>query len=272
MSTSCYINHKPADSITSGDRGLAYGDGLFETIMIRAGQLGHWRLHWQRLQSGCHRLSIPLPDEGKILNDIEALRSVESADCIVKLIVTRGVGQRGYRSDMAVPPTVIISRHATPEFPVHYTQQGVAARFCDYRLPRNPHLAGLKHLNRLDQVLARQEWADEFQEGIMLDAQGEVIEGVMSNIFCLQGSALLTPVLDQAGVAGVMRARVMQSALSLGLSVREARLKPDDLIAADAVFLTNSVIGLWPIRQLAGKVWMPHPTVAQLLQQLELDT
>lgn len=261
------INGVPSDQLATTDRGLQYGDGLFETIAVRHGEPQLWDLHMTRLQQGCKALCLPMVDI-QLLN-AEAQRVCRHAtNAVLKIILTRGSGGRGYQVQEAVEPTRILSVHPCPDYPEEYSKQGIRVRFCNLRLARQPALAGIKHLNRLEQVLARQEWQDpDIVEGLLRDSHDEVIEGVMSNLFMVRAGKLFTPDLTHCGVAGVMRERVMRLAESLGLMVHIQALVEQDLYGADELFVTNSLIGIWPVRQLEQRPFPVGP-VTQQLQQL----
>ncbi len=264
-SIAAMVNGELAATISLADRGLQYGDGLFETIRVVAGQRQFWDLHIDRLRRGCDALGIPMPAPD--LLDAESRQLLASADCrdaVLKMIITRGSAGRGYAAASESTPTRIYSVHPLPDYPDHCYSSGVAARFCTTRLAPQPRLAGIKHLNRLEQVLARQEWRDEVAEGIMLDDRGDVIEGVMSNIFALVDGVLRTPRLDRCGVAGVMRERILGLDGRLGCPVEIRQMTKEELLAAEAVFVTNSVIGVWQLGCLEDRHWQPHPLAVRL--------
>ena len=239
------VNGIPQTHIEIGDRGFQYGDGLFETLTVHDGKAVFLQQHLDRLTTGCQRLHIPAPDLDALRAEINQLcQSVKSA--VLKIIVTRGSGGRGYRQPDDIQTTRVLSLHPFPNYPDSYAQQGITARFCTTRLGLSPTLAGLKHLNRLEQVLARAEWNDEkIQEGIMLDINNQVIEGTMSNLFYSKNNQLYTAELTQSGIAGIIRGMIMNHE-----SVIEHRFDSAELFTADELFVCNSVIGLWPIRQL----------------------
>ena len=226
------------------DRGLAYGDGLFETIALRDGQLLCWSAHMARLQRGCALLGIIVPDLAQLLQEARHLAG-ERAQGVVKILLTRGSGGRGYRPSAQPQTRRIVSLHEWPAELDTDPSVPVATWVCKQRLGHQPQLAGIKHLNRLEQVLASAEWpsADYF-EGLMLDFNEHLIEGIRSNLFVLKGADLLTPDLSLAGIAGVVREAVMAVAPAQGLTVRLASLDVEQLATADEVFLCNSVMGL----------------------------
>ena len=260
------INGQPGDSISASDRGLAYGDGIYRTLEARHGTPLLWHWQWQRLAADCAALRLQCPDEALLLQEIAAV-AAGSERAVVKIVLTRGVGQRGYAMPAECTPTRIVSASTWGGYPPERAQQGIFVRWCDTRLAIQPRLAGIKHLNRLENVLARSEWADPaIAEGLMLDMAGTVVEGTMSNLFIVQDGALITPPLDRCGVSGAMRASVIDTAANLGLTVREARLSPDAVLAADEAFVCNSLAGIWPLRQLAARQWHDWPLTRRLQQ------
>ena len=177
------VNGECREHIEISDRGFQYGDGLFETIKVINGQPVFLDRHIERLDTGCRRLYIPFP--GAELLTLEAQKLCQySNKAVLKLILTRGSGGRGYRQPEVIQTTRVLSLHPFPDYPDSYNEQGITARFCNTCLGLNPALAGIKHLNRLEQILARAEWADsDIQEGIMMDMDEHVIEGTMTNLF-----------------------------------------------------------------------------------------
>ncbi|SCK19601.1 aminodeoxychorismate lyase [Vogesella sp. LIG4] len=262
------INGQPGDSIVASDRGLAYGDGLYRTLEVRHGQPLLWHWQWQRLAADCASLRLPCPDEALLLDEIARVAG-ELPRAVVKIVLTRGSGQRGYAMPTDTTPTRIVSAAAWAGYPAERAEQGVVVRWCATRLAIQPLLAGIKHLNRLENVFARSEWQDAaIAEGLMLDMDGTVVEGTMSNLFIVRGGELLTPPLDRCGVSGAMRACVLQLAANLGIAVREARLLPDDVLTADEAFICNSLAGIWPLRQLEQRQWQAWPLTRRLQQAL----
>lgn len=264
------IDGQVAAAVAADDRGLHFGDGLFETLAVRDGRPRFWKRHWRRLGAGCERLGLECPPEATARSEIERLAAGRER-LVVKLILTRGSGPRGYRAPDAPRTRRILLASAWPEHPPAHAREGVALRLCRTRLGRNPALAGLKHCNRLEQVLARREWGEEAAEGLMLDTEGEVIEGTMSNVFLLAGGALRTPRLDRCGVAGVVRELILERAPELGLEAREERLELGDVRAADGLFLCNAVIGLWPVRRFGERAYPVPDAVARLRTLLDLE-
>lgn len=246
------------------DRGLSYGDGLFETLALVDGGPCLWQRHLDRLGAGCRQLGITAPDPGLLRQ--EAARVIAGRRSgVLKIILTRGSSRRGYRPDPAACPRRILQWLPAPAYPPSWIAEGVAVRFCTTTLGRNRRLAGAKHLNRLEQVLGRSEWDDPaIAEGLMLDSEGLVIEGTMSNLFAESQGRLLTPRLDQAGVAGVVRGLVMEWARASGIPCEARDLLPGDLLGVDALFLTNSLIGIWPVRRVQDRQFQPGELTLRL--------
>lgn len=242
------------------DRGLMYGDGVFRTLRVTGGQPRWWGDHLEKLAGDCARLGIPAVADAAWRTDL-ALLAGRMAEGVLKLVVTRGSGARGYLPpDPCQPRRLLCYRAGIAEVPAAAT-----VRVCRLRLGHQPALAGLKHLNRLENVLARAEWQDPaIHEGLLLDQDGRVISGVMSNLFLWRDGELLTPQLTRCGVAGVARARLMALAAARGYRVREAELGLDDVTGAQEAMLTNSLFGLWRIGRLEGKDW-PVPVVSREL-------
>jgi 4-amino-4-deoxychorismate lyase len=258
------INGVPGNSIDAHDRGLQYGDGVFRTLRIEQGRPRHWQRHYLKLSQDCAALDIACPDAELLTDELQQL-AANQPDGIAKIIITRGNSRRGFRPSFSSTPNRILAISALPELPETNRLHGVKVRVCDLRLSHQPRLAGIKHLNRLENVLAAMEWSDpEIAEGLLLDMASNVVEGTRSNLFLVRGDELWTPDLSHCGVAGVQRERVLDSAASNGIASRTGRFGLTDLLEADEVFLVNSVIGLWPIRQLQERVWQQHPFSLQM--------
>lgn len=249
-----WIDGRPADLLPVTDRGLAYGDGLFETLAVRHGRIALLERHLQRLGEGVRRLALPL-DLAQVRVELLSFAS-ELGNGVAKLIVTRGDGLRGYAPPADARCRRILSGNPPPAYPPRHRIDGVRLFPCATRLAEQPLLAGLKHLNRLEQVLARAEWRDPAcAEGLMRDSSGRVVEGVFSNLCVVQDGELLTPALERCGVAGVMRAEILARAAAAGLPTRVCDIDYPALLAADEVFLCNSQYGIWPVVALEEHGW-----------------
>jgi len=304
------INGLPKECISVLDRGFQYGDGLFETLQIFDGEVLHWQRHIRRLSQGCGRLAIPMPEHEKLRSESAQLSSGVSQGTL-KITVTRGVGGRGYSAKGNLEATRVVAVFPAEEFPANifpksHWQQGVNVRLCHTRLAHNVALAGIKHLNRLEQVLARAEWdTPNIAEGLMLDNNNNVIEGTMSNVFCIKTvlnkkrvnhtyersamnntatekgqegdtvggeTTLFTPDLSRCGVAGITRERILDMATQLNIPVCITDLTLDDLEQASEVFLSNSLIGIWPVRHFMARDYSVGPVTQRLSAALGIRT
>jgi 4-amino-4-deoxychorismate lyase len=258
-----WVDGQPAELLSVKDRGLAYGDGLFATLGVRNGLPQLLERQLARLDVGCRRLALPC--EQNLLRSELLAFAAQMGEGVLKLIITRGDGQRGYALPQPMQSRRILQAAPRPSYPALNAADGVQLFPCVTRLAEQPLLAGLKHLNRLEQVLARAEWqSSDYAEGLMCDATGRVIEGVYSNLFVVQSAQLLTPALSRCGVAGVMRAELLAQAAALGIAVLERDISYAELLAGDEVFVCNSLYGVWPVRGLAGHVWPVGPLTRKL--------
>jgi 4-amino-4-deoxychorismate lyase len=234
------------------DRGLQYGDGLFETIACKDGALQFWDEHIIRIKSGAEKLGIVFPGEDKYFQDIKnLLDQYPDENCVIKLLLTRGPSDRGYRQAKTPKPTRAALVNPWPDYQEDViTKQGIKVHVCKHPVSTNPVLAGIKHLNRLDNVLARNEWGDDFHEGFMSDAHGNIIEGTMSNVFFIKNGTLLTPDLGQCGVNGIIRNQILSIAKENDFETHIRNINIDDIDAMDEIFVTNSIIGIWPVKSV----------------------
>jgi 4-amino-4-deoxychorismate lyase len=261
LATLLFRGNQRIDALDPADRGLAYGDGLFETARVHDGLVVWWPAHLARLSEGAARLRIPMPDVAWLASQLAGFTARAPARAVLKLVLTRGVGGRGYAAPGEVEPTLALSLHAAPA----RADAPLTLRWCDTHLAIQPALAGLKHLNRLEQVLARAEWADpEIHEGLMLDTEGRLGCATAANVFALRDGRWLTPPVHRRGVAGVARAWV----LAHEPAAAEAELTRAQVESADALFLCNAVRGILPVGRLGDRSWAPHPALAALQRRL----
>lgn len=247
-----WVDGQALGVIPADDRGLAYGDGLFETMAVVAGVPVLLSAHLARLAEGAQRLGLPVALAALSAQIGAFLAGRDSG--VLKLILTRGSGGRGYLPPSPTQSRVVLSWHPPVSWPREHRTQGIVAGLCRQRLGLNPQLAGLKHLNRLEQVLLRQELATlGTPEALVLDLRERVVEGVFSNVFLVQDGVLLTPELSESGVAGVMRGHLIARAQALGLPVQVRPLWLADIHRAAELFFCNSVYGIWPVRAVAGR-------------------
>jgi len=257
------INGEPDERVSVHDRGFQYGDGLFETLAVVRGVPLLWERHLRRLLHGAARLGIGVTTETGTVLRAEADRMCQGAGrAVLKIILTRGASGRGYAPPADAVPTRVVS--LSPWAESLSRTHGARVKFCDTTVARNRSLAGIKHLNRLEQILARRELETNYDEGLMRDETGCVIEGTMSNVFIVSHGALLTPDLSYSGVAGVMRELVLECAPTLPLTCRVTTLTPEEILKAEEVFLTNSLIGLWPVTRVESKTYAAGPVTQRL--------
>lgn len=248
------VNGVMGGSLPAADRGLAYGDGVFRTLRVHAGEPQWWADHYAKLAGDAGALGLVCPQEDVLHDDVGRL--ADGRDGVAKLILTRGCGERGYQPPAHPASTRIAS------FQAGSVEAGgvadIVVRWCSLRLGRQPRLAGIKHLNRLENVLARAEWSDPtIDEGLLCDDTGAVVSGVSGNLFIVHGDVLLTPDLGQCGVAGVARERILRVARARGAAVQVTRISPQMLLDADAVVLCNSIRGVRRVARLENRSWAP---------------
>lgn len=272
------INGQISGKISARDRGLMYGDGLFETFAFRQNKFELKELHLERLVEGCKRLRIPISlhlIKNELAEFQHKLTSLGVSQAVVKLIITRGIGSRGYGIHDCGEPTRIIMNDLWPIAFESLDKDGVEIRLCETRISRSIDLAGLKHLNRLEQVLARSEWDNPaIVEGLLMDEQENLIEGTYSNLFIVNAkSEIQTPSLQYSGVAGVMRRNIMENiAPKLGLTVSPTLIDRQQLASANEVFLTNSIIGILPVISCLDLRWGVGDVTKSLQWALIEDT
>jgi 4-amino-4-deoxychorismate lyase len=244
------VNGVESTAISVDDRGLQYGDGLFETMSAQDGRVRHFERHMERLAEGGKRLGLPVPDPKLVAAECErALAGLGAGS--VKLMVTRGPGPRSYRPPTEPAVTRIVVSSAPK--PRNDPEDGIVVRLCETPLGLNPRLAGIKHLNRLEQVMASAEWNDAaIAEGLMSSVDGRIVCATAANVFLVKAGRLVTPAIRDCGVAGVMRGLVLAAARELGIDAETVDVRSDDLAVADEVFLTNAITGVRPVGEILG--------------------
>lgn len=268
MTTHWLVNGQ-STGVDPADRGLAYGDGLFETMAASDGRIRWLDLHLDRLEEGCRRLEIPMPPRSELKREIAACCPRQGRS-VVKLIVTRGPGARGYAPPERPAPTRVLLVSPWPDFPEANYRDGIAMCTCRLRLGENPALAGIKHLCRLEQVLAQLELRGHaVQQGLLLDSRGYVVGGTSSNLFIVAGAVLATPSLARCGIKGVMRRAVLEAARTLRLRAEERDFLPAELDKADEVFVANSLFGIWPVAAVDGRRFAVGATTRRLMAHLD---
>ncbi len=265
------LNGKVGTQIQIQDRGLQYGHGLFETIAWRENVLELWGEHMNRLCKGCARLMIPIPD-------IEQLKTEALSLChtlvqaTIKITITGGESDRGYLNPSPVKSNRIVSCYVSNESQCYNQLQSIAVIICKTRLAAPAILAGVKHLNRLEQIFAREEWAndDKIKEGLMLDTAENVVSGTMSNVFFVKNAQIYTNAIEQCGIQGVMRDFIIKLAEGLGVNVICTQFTLQELLAADEIFISNSLIKIQAVATVnASEYLAPGPITQKLWEQLQ---
>jgi 4-amino-4-deoxychorismate lyase len=265
-----WIDGVEGASVPADDRGLQYGDGLFETVLVRNAVPRFIDLHRRRLRQGLERLRFPPLDERALADDIARASALAPARAVLKIIVTRGSSGRGYVPPTDARPRRIVSLWPDLSSAASRYEQGVDLGIAQLRLPAQSALAGLKHLNRLEHVLAAAEREEGTHDILLLDANDQLVSGSACNVFLVKTGELLTPRVDRVGVAGVMRSIVLREAARLGIPARETDLTLRDLASADALFITNARIGVVPVKRVREHEFAMSEIATGLRQTIEL--
>lgn len=264
------VNGIAAEMLSLNDRSIQFGDGVFRTMKVTDGRIEFWPQHYAKLVSDCARIGIVATSEALLLADISQLARLDHAtsDHSIKIIITRGESARGYAAAADLQPNRIVQRAALPVYSPSLYTEGAVLRLCATRASWQPALAGIKHLNRLENILARREWSDaSIFDGVMLDRDGFVIEGVMSNLFALIDGVWCTPQLDESGVAGVYRSMLLKNNALGGIPIKECQIGLADLYLARQVFVCNSLAACVPVRQLEQQHWAIDANLMNAIQQ-----
>lgn len=246
-------------------RGLHYGDGVFRTLLRQGSRWIDWDRQYAKLAGDAQALQLDAPPAQLLLAEAGQLAGAEAA-CVLKIILMRQSAARGYAPHTRECDRLLL-RYPVPQYPARHWNEGVRAFRSPVQLAAQPRLAGLKHLNRLEQVLASRDWPAGMDEAILSDAEGHPLCGSRSNLFWIAAGRLHTPSLERCGVAGLMRDKILRSAAQGHI---ETRLQPADwagLLAADEVFVCNSLIGVWPLRELEGRTWTAPGSITRRLMR-----
>ncbi len=248
------IDGKKQSKASIFNRNTQFGDGLFETCLVENKKLLFWSNHFERMKLGCDRLKISMIDETLWLSDIKKAFSLMKIDnCIVKLVLSRGESLRGYSYKDNIRPIRIT---IVSELKKNNQDKRFSLEFCNSGYNSNPKLAGIKHCNRLEQVLASA--SIKVDDGIMLDENENVVSVTQGNIFCIQGNRLITPNLDKCGIEGTRRAVILKIAVDLGFDINIKNLSVAELLRSDEVFISNSIQGVGPVNQIEDFVYSKH--------------
>lgn len=267
MMLASFVNGEKSSVVDAANRGMQFGDGVFETIAIREGIPCFLNRHLSRLRAGCQRLRIEGVGFGSVSDDLLQL-ACQFPQSVIKLMITRGESLRGYVYTSASQPVIVLRVFTAPDYPEELSASGIIVRLCTTLLSRQPLLAGIKHMNRLEQVLARNEWNDTaINEGLVMDTGHQIVEATMSNIFIVNNQKLLTPDLTQCGVAGIMRSVVMDIATAQAIDCGVCSITYEEVCNAEEVFLCNSQFGIWPVREIKAEASFQPGRITQQLQE-----
>ncbi|MFK7815841.1 MAG: aminodeoxychorismate lyase [Gammaproteobacteria bacterium] len=259
------INGTQGDQLSTLDRGLLYGDGVFETIAVKQGKAQFWTEHLERLLQGCSVLNLEGLEVSLLEKELQLiLHSEANSNCVIKIIITRGIGGRGYRPTQQ-PLTRIVQKFPWPDYPASFVESGVKVTQCDFRLSKQSRLSKIKHLNRLEQVLARSEWEDDYQEGLVCDDEGNVIEGTSNNVFFQLNDHLVTPRLNQCGVEGVMRKKIIEYCHQNSIALEIRAFEHAEMDDIKAMFLCNSINAIWPVKRYCERTLGKTDIIDQLI-------
>lgn len=262
------VNGEASEHLALADRALHYGDGLFETLAVKNGQVLAFKQHLERLHRDCEKMQLSAPDAALLQEEsLQLCRDKQKA--VLKWIISAGPGGRGYQRAQDNNPTRIVATYDWPQYPDSVMQSGIDVSICQGRLAIQSMLPGVKHLNRLEQVMLRQELTQRQQlEGIVLDTNDNVVEGTMSNLFIVKDGALYTPELSHCGICGVIRNIILLKARDWQWQAYCSNITVDTLMAADEVFFCNSIIGIWPVRSINGQTYRLGPCSAEIRDRL----
>lgn len=264
------VNGKPNQCVSALDRGMLYGHTVFETVGIVNGSPVLLAEHLDRLNKGCERLDLPIsiPQiESELSTLIEHIEAKQNF--VARITISMGEGGRGYLTPEDKRATRILSLHGYPAHSRHLAFEGVRLGLSDVKLGAQPMLAGIKHGNRLEQIIARSRWERDWNEALLCDQNGYVIEGTQSNVIIVKNRVAFTPIIDACGVEGVIKSWALLRLKELGVSCQSVRLSVQDVTEADEVFLTNSIIGVWPVKHFLEREYRVFSTAQQLMKLIQ---
>lgn len=255
-----WINGSKTDTLSAGDRAVQFGDGCFTTLKVERQQIVMLEQHLTRLRTDTTRLRLPPPDWQQLRAHLVNIAEQQSETMVLKVIISRGQGGRGYSSANFTAPTVIVSVSPYPHHYPCWQQAGIELILSPIPLGKNPYLAGIKHLNRLEQVLIKQYIDDQqADEALVVDIEGLLVECCSANIFWRQGEQVYTPLLDNAGVNGLMRQRIIQLLADSPYTLQQVAESPQALALCDEVLVCNTLMPIIPVNAIrlpeSSTVW-----------------
>ena len=267
MSKQFLINGK-FKNISPFDRAFQYGDGIFRTFVVENKKPRHWKYHYKKIVEDCLAIKITPPKEKELLSDIHFLFKTNKK-AVGKIIISRGISERGYKFNKDILHNRFLIKTKMPSYPKASFKSGVNLFVCKHKLNLSI-LSGVKHLNRLENIVARQEWSsDQYADGILLDHDGHVIECISSNIFMRIGKIIYTPKISHVGIKGVTRELFILVSDQLGFKVKEVTFNLNKLLEADEVLITNSLFGVLQVKKIKNRSWQQQESASLFNQLLE---
>ncbi len=265
----CLVNGEISSLLTTSSRGVNYGDGLFETLVVDHGRPLNWQAHMERFAEGCERLGINMPPQALLLREVKTVSAL-GRKLVVKIVLVRNGEARGYAPAHDSDCARIVSSHIFPEDIEAVCRKGISVKICALRLATQPALGGVKHLNRLEQVLASVEIQDQdVDEGLLLDREEHLVSAISANIFLVMEGRLLTPRLDRCGVRGITRRQILSAYKA---HCEQRRVHVEILPDVDEIFICNSVRGIVPVTMVDDLSYPIGPLTRELQGWFEAST
>ena len=257
------ITQKEKVSILPNDRGFLYGDGIYETIRVHHGKPFLWQWHMNRLTAGAETINLKIPLTPLVLLE-KTKRLIElnkSNNCIVRLTITRGPGERGYDYTGNETPTLLVTTHEIPAM----EKNSISLSITNIRVATGDILTTIKSNNKLGAVMAKRfAKAQNTDDGLMLNSDGNITETSSANIFCINDGILRTPPIYDGLLPGVTRRLTLGLASSIGLIVKEESITPKKLEQANAIFVTSAATGIRNVEKIEDTIFPKNQLVNQL--------
>lgn len=272
-----WLNGERATNIAIQDRSYHYGDGCFTTAKVCYGEVCHWQAHWQRISHTCQALMLNVPEKAHLERMIaQSLAEFKDLPELgLKILLSRSPGGRGYAPDPAAPTEVMIQVFDYPKAYPQMQAEGIRMELSNIKLADNPMLAGLKHNNRLEQILVKTDLAKQnqsilsqdkhFDDAVVLDIHEHVIEASSANLFWVTDGAVYTPSLERAGVSGIAREQIIQTCLAHNILLKIGDFSFDTLKSSDEIFISNALHAIVPVIALQEKTF----PIGKLTRQLQ---
>ena len=266
------VNGKSSSSISIFDRGFLYGDGIFETILVVDKIPVNLSLHIKRIKAGCSSLKIKYLDY-TVLTKLIVKALKDETSCVLSITITRGTAKkRGYNINIGrIKPNIIISTSKIPKYPNKYINEGVCTKFSKNILENNNRFSKIKHLNRLEQVIASEELTKKNPEIILCDKNNFIIEGVSSNIFFVKNNIFYTPLLKNCGVEGIMRSMIISNLRKDKYLVKFKKIKKSNIDKFDGAFFCNSIRLIWNIKSIDTYKYKRNVHINNLIKKINED-